>query len=153
VEAARVVTPNRLTFQLTTGYKQFYVMGFYIPPNDTTRVDALWTGWQVCLDTCVLIALEEDLNINIEHPWDKRKEVIADLLDEINLTVILQVPLVAISAAVGQETLNLAPEAQVELIPARLHIGGTFGTFGGLGFGRCGSMTRITVQLLQRSAQ
>jgi hypothetical protein len=27
VEAARMVTPNLLTFQLVTGYKRFYVMG------------------------------------------------------------------------------------------------------------------------------
>ena len=36
VEAVRVVTPNLLTFQLFTGYERFYVMGIYIPPNDTT---------------------------------------------------------------------------------------------------------------------
>jgi hypothetical protein len=33
VEAARVVTPNLLTFQLIRGYKRFYVMGIYIPPQ------------------------------------------------------------------------------------------------------------------------
>ena len=45
VEAARVVTPNLLTFQLVTGYKRFYVMGIYIPPNNTTEVDALRAAW------------------------------------------------------------------------------------------------------------
>jgi hypothetical protein len=33
VEAAKIVTPNLLTFQLVTGYKRFYVMGIYISPN------------------------------------------------------------------------------------------------------------------------
>jgi hypothetical protein len=33
VEAARVVTPNLLTFQLIAGYERFYVMGVYIPPQ------------------------------------------------------------------------------------------------------------------------
>ncbi len=41
VEAACVVTPNLLTFLLVMGYERFYVMGIYIPPNDTTGVDAL----------------------------------------------------------------------------------------------------------------
>ena len=36
VEAATVATPNLMTFQLVTGYEQFYVKGIYIPPNDTT---------------------------------------------------------------------------------------------------------------------
>ena len=34
VEAARVVTPNLITFQLVTGDERYYVMGIYIPPND-----------------------------------------------------------------------------------------------------------------------
>ncbi len=33
VEAARVVTPNFLTFQLVTKYERFYVMGIYSPPT------------------------------------------------------------------------------------------------------------------------
>jgi hypothetical protein len=44
VEAARIVTPNLLTFQLVMGYERFYVMGIYIPPNDTMGVDALQTA-------------------------------------------------------------------------------------------------------------
>jgi hypothetical protein len=36
VEAACVVIPNLLTVQLVTGYERFYVMGIYIPPDDTT---------------------------------------------------------------------------------------------------------------------
>jgi hypothetical protein len=34
VEAARVVTPNLITFQLVMGDERYYVMGIYIPPND-----------------------------------------------------------------------------------------------------------------------
>jgi hypothetical protein len=41
VKAATVVTANLLAFLLVTGYKQFYVMGICIPPNDTTGLDAL----------------------------------------------------------------------------------------------------------------
>jgi hypothetical protein len=73
VEAAKVVTPNLLTFQLVSGYERFYVMGIYIPPNDTTGVDAL------------RMAVMGDLNFSFEHPCDAREENIADLIDEINL--------------------------------------------------------------------
>ncbi len=84
VEAACVVTPNLLTFQLVMGYKWFYVMGIYIPPNNTTGVDALWAAWHACPDGCAPIVMG-DLNINFDHPRDEREEAIADLLDEINL--------------------------------------------------------------------
>ena len=53
VEAARVVTPNLLTFQLVTGYTEFYLMGIYIPPNDTTGVDALRSAWGTCPVDCI----------------------------------------------------------------------------------------------------
>ncbi len=39
VEAVSIVSPNVLTFQLVTGGVQFFVMGAYIPPADTTGVD------------------------------------------------------------------------------------------------------------------
>jgi hypothetical protein len=84
MEAARVVTPNLLTFQLVTGYERFYVMGIYIPPNNTTGVDALWAAWNACPDGCAPIVMG-DLNISFEHPRNKQEEAIADLLDKINL--------------------------------------------------------------------
>jgi hypothetical protein len=79
-----VVTPNLLTFQLITGYEQFYVMGIYIPPNNTTGVDALWAAWNACPDSCAPIVIG-DLNICFEHPRDEQEEAIANLLDKINL--------------------------------------------------------------------
>jgi hypothetical protein len=84
VEAAKIVTPNLLTFQLVTGYKQFYAMGIYIPPNDTTGVDALCKAWASCPANCIPLVLG-NLNVNFEHPRDMREEQIIDLLDEINL--------------------------------------------------------------------
>jgi hypothetical protein len=84
VEAARVVTPNLLTFQLIMGYKRFYVMGTYTPSNDTTGVDALWAAWNACPDSCIPIIMG-DLDISFEHPCDKREKAITNLLDEINL--------------------------------------------------------------------
>jgi hypothetical protein len=84
VEAACVATPNLLTFQLITGYKWFYVMGIYIPLNDTTGVDARWAAWHACPNDCIPIVMG-DLNINFEHPCDEREEAISNLLDMINL--------------------------------------------------------------------
>ncbi len=79
-----MVTSNLLTFQLVTGYKRFYVMGIYIPPNDTKGVDALWEAWNACPDGCAPIVMG-DLNTSFEHPCDRREEAIANLLDKINL--------------------------------------------------------------------
>jgi hypothetical protein len=67
VEVACVVTPNLLTFQLVMGYKRFYVMGTYIPPNNTKGVDALRAAWNACPDGCAPIVMG-DSNISFKHP-------------------------------------------------------------------------------------
>ncbi len=79
-----MVTPYLLTFQLVMGYIRFYVMGIYIPPNDTTGVDVRRTAWNACPDDCTPIFMG-DLNISFKYPCDKWEEAIATLLDEINL--------------------------------------------------------------------
>ena len=84
VEAATVVIANLLTFQLVTGYEGFYVMGIYIPPNDTTGMDALGRAWEACPADCVSL-VKGHLNVDFEHPRNAREEDIADLLDKINL--------------------------------------------------------------------
>jgi hypothetical protein len=84
VEAGNILTPNLLTFQLITGYEQFYVMGIYISPNDTTGVDVLCAAWASCLANCVPLVLG-NLNIIFEDPRGTREEQITNLLDKINL--------------------------------------------------------------------
>jgi hypothetical protein len=84
VEAARILTPNLLTFQLVTSDERYYCMGVYIPPNDIMGVEDLWSAWDACPDGCIPIVLG-DLNINFRDPRDDREEQIIDLLDEINL--------------------------------------------------------------------
>ena len=84
VEAACIVMPNLLTFQLITDVERFYVMGIYIPPNDSLGVNDLRAAWNLCPADCVPLILG-DLNINFKHPQDYREEAIADLVDEINL--------------------------------------------------------------------
>jgi len=63
VEAARIVTPNLLTFQLVTDAKRYYVMGIYIPPNDSSGVDDLRAAWNSCPPDCDPNVMG-DLNIN-----------------------------------------------------------------------------------------
>ena len=78
----RVRTPNLLTFHLVTGEEQYFVMGAYIPPADTTGVDDLPATWALCPDTCKLLLLG-DLNINLRDPRTEREEVITNFLNDI----------------------------------------------------------------------
>jgi hypothetical protein len=84
VEAARIMTPNLITFQLVMGDEQYYIMGIFIPPNDTAEGEDLWAAWEACLANCSPIVMG-NLNINVEYPRNKRKAAIANLLDKINL--------------------------------------------------------------------
>ena len=59
-------------------------MGIYIPPNDTTGVDALRSEWGTCPVDCIPLVMG-DLNIDFEHPCNACEEDIANLLDKINL--------------------------------------------------------------------
>ncbi len=80
MELAHIVAPNLLTFQLVTGDEQFYCMGIYIPPTDTMGMEDLQAAWEACPASCTLIVLG-DLNINFRDPWNKREELIVDLLE------------------------------------------------------------------------
>ena len=44
--------PNIVTFQVTTGDKQFYVIGIYAPPNCSKGVDDLRGAWEACPQGC-----------------------------------------------------------------------------------------------------
>jgi hypothetical protein len=84
VEAVNIVSPNVLMFLLVTGGVHFFVMGAYIPPADMTGVDDLRNAWAKCRANCKPLLLG-DLNINFGSPRSEREEIIADLLDEVNL--------------------------------------------------------------------
>jgi hypothetical protein len=49
IEATKIVTPNLITFQLVTGDQRYYVIGIYIPPNNTEGGHNLWAAWEACL--------------------------------------------------------------------------------------------------------
>ncbi len=84
VEAVKITSPNVLMFQLITGGVQFFVIGAYIPPANTTGVDDLRAAWATCPLTCKPLLLG-GLNINFGSPQTSWEEAIADLLDDINL--------------------------------------------------------------------
>ena len=84
IEATKIVTPNLITFQLVTGDQRYYVIGIYIPPNDTEGGHDLRAAWEACPADCHPIVMG-DLNINVGNPRDDREADIVDLLDEINL--------------------------------------------------------------------
>jgi hypothetical protein len=76
--------PNMLTFQLTTGDEQIYVVGTYIPPNCTRGVEDICRAVEACPAGSKLLVMG-DLNINVRFPRDEREEVIVDLLDKLGL--------------------------------------------------------------------
>ena len=72
--------PNTLTFQLTAGNKQIYVVGTYIPPNCTWVVEDIQRAAEVCPAGCKLLVTGA-LKVNIKFPHDEQVEVIViDLL-------------------------------------------------------------------------
>ena len=84
VEAAHIVSPNVLTFQLITGEDRFYVIGAYISPADTAGVDDLCVTWAQCPPNCKLLLLG-DLNFDFWAPKTEREEIIADFINQMNL--------------------------------------------------------------------
>ncbi len=84
VEAVNIASPNVLTFQLIMGGVRYFVMGACIPPADTTGLDDLRHAWAKCPTNCKLLLLG-DLNVNFGSPRSEREEIIAYLLDKINL--------------------------------------------------------------------
>jgi hypothetical protein len=73
---------NIVTFQLTTGDEQLYIIGIYVPPDCSKGVDDLQNAWDACPLGCKPIVIG-DLNINFGFPRDKREEVIVDLLTKL----------------------------------------------------------------------
>ncbi len=77
VEAAHIVSPNVLTFQLITGDEP------YIPPADTTGVDDLRAAWAKCPQNCKPLLLG-DLNFDFWALRTEREEIIVDFNDKVN---------------------------------------------------------------------
>jgi hypothetical protein len=89
VGTVQAASPNILTFHLVMGGVQFFMMGAYIPPADTTGVDDLCAAWAKCPANYKLLLLG-DININFKAPQTEGEEIITDLLDEMNFVNRLQ---------------------------------------------------------------
>jgi hypothetical protein len=76
--------PNTMTFQLTMGDDQIYVVGTYIPPNCMRGVEDIRRAAEACPAGCKLLVMG-DLSINAGFPRDEREEVIVNLLDKLGL--------------------------------------------------------------------
>ncbi len=76
--------PNMLTFQLTMGDEQIYVVGTYIPPNCTRGVEDIRRAVEAYPAGCKLLVMG-DLNINAGFPCDKQEGVIVNLLNKLCL--------------------------------------------------------------------
>jgi hypothetical protein len=84
-----IASPNLLRFQLVVGGDQFSVMGVYMPPADITGVDDLCADWAKFPTNCKPLLLG-DLNINFRAPQTKWEEIIADLLDKMDIVNVSQ---------------------------------------------------------------
>jgi hypothetical protein len=126
VEAAKVVSPNIMTFQLITGDDQYFVMKAYIPPDDTMELDDLQAVWTTYLKSYKPIIMR-DLNINFSFPHnDKWEDIIRDLLWQNQpCQSVSQIPSSTGSTTRKGESLVLAAVEgrTVASIPAKLHHG------------------------------
>ena len=84
IKATKIVTPNLITFQLVMGDKRYYIIGIYIPPNNTEGGNNLRAAWEACTANCHPIVMG-DLNIHVRNPRSDQEADIANLLDKINL--------------------------------------------------------------------
>ena len=71
MENTTIFGPNVVSFLLTLGARQRYIVGSYMPPNDRPSVHILEQVLQAALKGLDLI-LMGDLNVRLGDPCDKR---------------------------------------------------------------------------------
>ncbi len=84
VEAAKIRSPNVLTFQLVKRRGRFYANGCYIAPGDTMTVEVVCTVWADFPQDCRPMLLRF-LNANLRDPVRARTEAITNMVDEEDL--------------------------------------------------------------------
>jgi hypothetical protein len=84
VELVLFCSSNTLTFQLRMGDEQHNIVGTYIPPNCTRRVEDIRQAAEACPAGWKLLVMG-DLNIKVGFPHEEREEVLVNLLDELCL--------------------------------------------------------------------
>jgi hypothetical protein len=80
-----------LSFVIVMGSKRFYVVGYYIPPNDLCTLPQVKQALNECPKghTPLLIV---DLNVNLCAPQDKRDEQIAEVVEDPVQTLLSMIP-------------------------------------------------------------
>ena len=89
MEAAKIRTPNVLTFKLEMGNVRFFVVGCYIAPTDeetVAHVRAAWVEYPKGYQPLLL----GNLNASLREPVNPRADSIADAMDEANLVDLAQ---------------------------------------------------------------
>jgi len=64
IEVVEICGPNVLSFQLVSGAARWYIIGCYIPPNDSTTLTHIDEAWRACPKGWFPILLG-DLNVNL----------------------------------------------------------------------------------------
>ena len=88
VEVTARFGPNVVSFLLTSGSRQWYVVGAYVTPNNAPDVYSMYQALRAATKGLEMI-LVGDLNVWLGDPSDKREEDLAtDLLDRglVNMT-------------------------------------------------------------------
>ena len=73
-----------LTFQLISAATRWYIIGFYILPNDLTTLTHIKHVWQACPKGCLPIMLG-DLNVNLATLHEERDKMVAKQVDTMAL--------------------------------------------------------------------
>ena len=73
VEAVRKYGPNVIGFQLATGARRWYIVGCYLTPDDTSKIERVVEALRDQPKGAELL-VAGDLNINLESPEGYRRE-------------------------------------------------------------------------------
>ena len=81
VEEIQKFGPNVVGFHLATGEWQWYIVGFYLAPDDTLTIDGVIAALNERPRGDKLL-VEGDLNINMEEPegYCREEEIVAALI-------------------------------------------------------------------------
>ena len=73
VEAVQQFGPNILSFQLATGERRWYIIVFYLAPNNTLMIESVVAALKERPQVAELL-VAGDLNVNLVDPEVDRKE-------------------------------------------------------------------------------
>ena len=72
VEAVREYRPNVMSFEVATGARQWYIIGCYLDPDDTSSIECVVTALGD-RPKCTALVVEGDLNTDLEDSENDRR--------------------------------------------------------------------------------